>query len=80
MSEDDELATLWRTVDELSAELTPADQRAVRNAIANSVLDGYYPTADWIARLVAFAAGEISMADYLTAVTNAAHTDTAKRS
>ncbi|ASW98458.1 MULTISPECIES: antitoxin VbhA family protein [Mycobacterium] len=72
----DELAGLWRTVDELSADLPAPDRRAVRNAIANSVLEGHQPTADQIGRLVAFAAGKISMADYLTYVTQTAKTDT----
>lgn len=74
VDEDDELAALWRRVDELSADLTPADQRAVRNAIANNVLSGWHPSADDITRLVAFAAGHISAADYLTAVTHPTHT------
>ncbi len=69
MGEDEELAALWRRVDELSAELPPADQHAVRNAIADDVLSGWHPSADDITRLVAFAAGQISAADYLTAVT-----------
>jgi hypothetical protein len=64
----DELAQLWRTVDELSAGL-PA---AVRDAIANSVLEGHHPTAGEITNLIAFAAGQISMTDYLTHVTNTA--------
>ncbi|MCV7094208.1 hypothetical protein CKJ56_27160 [Mycobacterium intracellulare subsp. chimaera] len=75
VSEQDELAGLWRTVDELSADLAPADRRAVRDAIANSVLEDHHPTAGEIGRLVALAAGKISMADYLTTVTQAAKTD-----
>ncbi|WP_293004149.1 hypothetical protein [Mycobacterium sp.] len=73
VDDDEELAALWRRVDELSADLPPADQRAVRNTIATNVLDGHLPDAQEIARLVAFAAGQISAADYLTAVTRAAH-------
>ncbi|KPN46760.1 hypothetical protein AN933_25650 [Mycobacterium intracellulare subsp. chimaera] len=68
----DELAALWRRVDELSAELAPADRRAVRNAIAEGVLSGWQPSADDITRLVAYAAGDISMADYLTHLTQTA--------
>lgn len=74
VSEDEELAALWRTVDDLSAELPPAGQRAVRNAIATNVLSGWHPSTDDITRLVAFAAGKTSMADYRTAVTHPAHT------
>jgi len=70
VGEDEELTRLWRSVDELSAELAPAERRAVRNAIATSVLEGHHPTTESIARLVAFAAGKISAADYLTAVTS----------
>ena len=55
--------------DELSANLPPTDRRAVRNAIANSVLQGRQPSATDIANLVTFAAGTISMAEYLTLVT-----------
>ncbi|ARV85413.1 hypothetical protein BWK49_28690 (plasmid) [Mycobacterium intracellulare subsp. chimaera] len=68
----DELAALWRRVDELTAELPPADRRAVRNAIATNVLSGWQPTATDITKLVAYAAGEITMADYLTHVTQTA--------
>ena len=71
MSEDEKRATLWRRVDELSAELPPADRRAIRNAIATNVLSGWQPSTDDITRLVAFAAGKTSMADYLTAITHA---------
>ncbi len=39
---------------------------------AVDVLPGYRPNAEWIARLVAFAAGQISAADYLTHVTQTA--------
>jgi hypothetical protein len=69
VGEDEELAALWRTVDDLSAELAPADRRAVRNAIANNVLSGWHPSVDDITRLVDYAAGKTSMADYLTHVT-----------
>lgn len=74
VDEDEELAALWRRVDELSADLPPTDQRAVRDAIATNVLSGWHPSTDDITRLVAFAAGQISAADYLTAVTHPAHT------
>lgn len=70
----DQLAALWRRGDELSA-----DRCAVRNAIANNVLDGHHPTADDIARLIAYAAGEMSMADYLTHVQNTARRQRSKR-
>lgn len=72
VGEGDELAGLWRSVDDLSDDLAPADQRAVRDAIANSVLEGHHPSTAEIGRLVAFATGTISMADYLTAVTQSA--------
>lgn len=68
----DELAALWRRVDELSADLAPADQRAVRNAIAEGVLSGWQPTTDDITNLIAYAAGDITMADYLTYLQNTA--------
>ncbi|AOS95140.1 hypothetical protein AN931_25540 [Mycobacterium intracellulare subsp. chimaera] len=80
VGDDKELAALWRTVDELSAELAPADRRALRDVIANSVLEGHHPTAGEITNLVAFAAGKISMADYLTHATHAAKPGAAKRS
>lgn len=72
MDRDEDLAVLWRRVDEHSAELPPAGRAAVRNAIANSVLSGWQPNTDDIAHLVAFAAGQISMADYITTVTKTA--------
>ena len=56
-----------------SVDLPLADRRAVHDVIANSVLDGHHPSTAEIARLVAFAAGTISMADYLTHVTRTAH-------
>jgi len=68
----DELAALWRRVDELTADLPAADRRAVRNAIADGVASGWQPSADDITRLVAYAAGEMSMADYLTHLTHTA--------
>jgi len=74
VGEDAGLAALWRRVDELSAELAPADRRAVRNVIADTVVSGWHPSDDDVTRLVAFAAGHISAADYLSAVTRAAHT------
>lgn len=46
----------------------------MHNAIATNVLSGWHPSTDDVTRLVAFAAGQISAADYLTAVTNTAHT------
>ncbi|MCA2261606.1 MULTISPECIES: hypothetical protein [Mycobacteriaceae] len=52
MGDDKELAALWRTVDELSAELAPADRRALRDVIANSVLEGHHSTAGEITNLV----------------------------
>lgn len=77
LGEDEELAALWRRVDELSAELAPADRAAVRNAIANNVLSGWHPSDDAITRLVNFAAGKTSAADYLTSYPPRS-TDTAK--
>jgi hypothetical protein len=74
VDDDKERAALWRRVDDLSAGLPPADRRAVRDAVATNVLSGWHPSTDDITRLVAFAAGHISAADYLTAVTTAAHT------
>lgn len=72
-SDGEDLAELWRAVDDLSDDLPPADRRAVRDAIANSVLEGHHPTAGEIARLVAFATGRVSMAAYLTHMTQTAH-------
>lgn len=57
-----------------AAGVPPADRRTVRNAIATNVLSGWHPSTDDITRLVAFAAGKTNVADYLTAVTRAAHT------
>ncbi|KQH80820.1 hypothetical protein AO501_26700 [Mycobacterium gordonae] len=54
--------------------IRPTVAGAVRDAIATNVLSGWHPSTDDITRLVAFAAGHISAADYLSAVTRAAHT------
>lgn len=64
--DDQELAALWRRVDNLSAELPPAGRAAVRDAIANNVLSGWDPSDDAITRLVDYAAGKTTLADYLT--------------
>jgi hypothetical protein len=72
--EDQELAALWRRgVEKLSAQLPPAGRAAVRDAIANNVLSGWQPSDDAITRLVNYAAGKTSMADYLTHLTTTAH-------
>ena len=71
--EGDELAALWRRIEDLSAELPPAGRAAVRDAIANNVLSGWHPSDDAITRLVDFAAGKTSAADYLTHITTTAH-------
>lgn len=73
MTDDEELAALWRRVDTLAAELPPAGRAAVRNAIANNVLSGWNPSDDAITGLVDYAAGKTSMADYLTHLTATAH-------
>ncbi|WP_152981351.1 hypothetical protein [Mycobacterium intracellulare] len=66
------MRTWRRRVDELSADLPPADRAAVRNTIANNVLSGWHPSDDAITRLVDFAAGQTSAADYLTHITQTA--------
>jgi hypothetical protein len=77
--DDQELAALWRRVDTLSAELPPAGRAAVRNAIANNVLSRWDPSDDAITRLVNYAAGKTTMADYLTHLIQTTHHDTAER-
>lgn len=76
--DDGERAALWRRVDELSAQLPPAGRAAVRDAIANNVLSGWEPSDDAITRLVDYAAGKTSMADYLTYIIATTHHDTAE--
>jgi hypothetical protein len=51
----DDVMRLWRAVDELTAELSDADCRAVYTAIASGVADGWRPTHTEITNLVAFA-------------------------
>ncbi|WP_301150588.1 hypothetical protein [Mycobacterium simiae] len=74
--EDEQLAALWRRVDTLSAELSPAGRAAVRDAIANNVLSGWNPSDDAITRLVDYAAGKTTLADYLTHLIQTTHHDT----
>jgi hypothetical protein len=55
---------MWAFIEEGSGWLSPRDRALVRNAIANSVLEGDQPTADAIERLIAFAAGELTIEQY----------------
>lgn len=64
MNEKDSLSALWRMVDESMAGLSVSDRLAVRAAIANSVLEGWQPTKVEVDRLVAFAAGAITIEHY----------------
>jgi hypothetical protein len=57
---------LWRWLDELTAELTADDRRAVRDAVAEHVGAGGQPTRTELANLAAYACGQMSMAHYLT--------------
>jgi hypothetical protein len=61
VADDDERAALWRRVEELSAELAPTGQRAVRQAIADNGLSDWHPNDDAITRLVNYSAGKIRM-------------------
>ncbi|MFP1155366.1 hypothetical protein ACK280_25315 [Mycobacterium sherrisii] len=61
---DPDLVTLRAEVDARTRRLPPAERIWVRDAIANSTLEGYRPDLDGIERLVALAAGELSMAQY----------------
>lgn len=47
------------------AALSPRDQRIVYNALANSVLEGYQPTAESVALLCEFVTGAINPNEYL---------------
>lgn len=78
VDDDEGLAALWRRVDALSAQLPPAGRAAVRKAIANNVLSGWDPGDEAIIRLVDYAAGKTSMADYLTHLIATTHGDTAE--
>lgn len=71
--DNDERVALWHRVEELSAELAPTGRRAVRQAIADNVLSDGHPSDDAITRLVDYAAGKTSMADYLTHLIHTAH-------
>lgn len=64
MGEDHALAVMWRRVDECSRRLSARDRRLVRDAIANSVLEGHPPTREDITLLVKFAAGELTFEQY----------------
>ncbi|WP_142278417.1 hypothetical protein [Mycobacterium europaeum] len=55
---------MWAYVDARSRRLSPADRRAVRNAIASSVLEGCQPTPASIDLLVEFASGAITIEQY----------------
>ena len=65
-----DLAALWRCVDELTAELSAQDRRAVCDAVAEHVAQGWQPTHSQVTDLVAYASGAMSMAHYLTIVGN----------
>jgi hypothetical protein len=65
-----DVTALGRWVDELTAQLSPADRYAIRGAVAGHVAHGGQPTHTDIADLVAYATGAMSMAHYLTITTN----------
>ena len=71
--DDEQRAALWLRVDKLSAELPSAGRAAVRDAVANNVLSGWEPSDDAITRLVDYAAGKTTMADYLTHLITTTH-------
>jgi hypothetical protein len=62
--EDRALSALWRRVNKGSARLSPRDQQSVRDAIANSVLEGHQPTPDAVTLLIEFAAGDLTAEQY----------------
>lgn len=64
MNEKDNLSATWRIIDESLAKLSNSDRLAVRAAVANSVLEGWQPTKAEMDRLVAFAAGAITIEQY----------------
>lgn len=57
-----------RHVEQCGARLSKSDRRAVLDALANSMLEGYQPTRDGIALLVEVAAGEITFEQYKACV------------
>ena len=57
---DPDLAPVWRYIDVRCSGLAPKARDVVRNAIANSVLDGHLPSATSIDDLVDFASGRIT--------------------
>ena len=65
-----DVAALWRCVDELTADLHAEDRGAVRDAIAEHVAEGWQPTHRDVADFVAYASGSMSMAHYLTTISN----------
>lgn len=50
---------------EAFAALSPRQQRVVYNALANSVLEGYQPTAEAVALLCEFVTGAIDQTVYM---------------
>jgi len=46
------------------ADLSPADRRAVHDALISSALEGWTPDPEAVALLADFAAGKITIEDY----------------
>ncbi len=61
---DSDRAALWTDIETRGGRLPPQERLWVRDAIANSVLEGYQLDPEGIERLIAFAVGELSMAEY----------------
>lgn len=61
---DSDLVEMWGFIEKRSSRLSRRDRLSVRDAIANSVLEGYRPTPDAIECLIAFAAGELTFGQY----------------
>jgi Antitoxin VbhA len=55
-----DLTSLWRYIDTRCGGSPPPVRGLVRSAIANSVLEGYLPSAESIDDLVDFASGAIT--------------------
>jgi hypothetical protein len=65
-----DVTALWRWVDELTGQLSAADRRAIRDAVAAHLTHGRQSSHTDIADLVAYATGSMSMAHYLTITTH----------
>jgi hypothetical protein len=55
-------------------DLTPANRRAVHDAIVNSALEGWTPDGDAVAALAGFAAGTMTIEEYRAQVLDKATT------